>query len=1250
MDTPAPEDLHLNSTLSTRNESLPKFSAKKMLINKPLMIFVCCFVFLVIGAWSFMNKDLFFHKKTQPLQQYYLSDDQNKWSIPVPATDVNDVSTYLSPPLSDGTRPIKGYVYKGDRVWAYKCVNGVCGADYTLSLTESFNLIKEPLDGIKWSPSPPADNIDAILQYVAPPLSDGSIPLKGYIFKGSQYWAYTCVAGNCTRNFTSTLSAYFDSIKEADLSSIKWTVAPPSGGIDAISQYVASPYQASVTTIKGYVYKGNRVWAYHCSSGQCLRDFTQTLDVSFSGIEEANPLDPKWNPAVPTDRVDAVTQFFDIDGYTLKGYIYKGDRVWAYACDTRLTQHSCKTGYTWTLGYAWTKPAPIDPQYVVMNKYVGIGVRNDSNGQLGCLRWNTNYCNIWDPRYILDQANPAYHWTDASIKEIVDGAGGIAGIGRGNTFRKPAFAYGLSYFWTPDNITEAVLRRVLDLSYNNDIPVLIKLDGTGSWGVDGWPVEIISNWWGGADLFNWWMPSVPGYSPDNWKNVEWTSWGPLTGDLSSVGKIAWRNWGTQTRIRPGPNLGSPEFLAASKRKLLRLLPIINNWYKNLPPEKKYLLVGVTLEGEVSIGLNTYYYNNGNSYICTKVPSSQCPADTDPLTQPTPLPLTPYPEPNSGINWAGTNYGSQLAQQGYAALSTKYGFGIKDTGTITKQDIDSVISKYSSIMTQTAYDMGVDFNKIIIHGTFGLPDYAIKYSGSNQLPAFTDSITNFGKPSWSFYDQPDPNAIQYATNPALADQYGLSGALQSLSHTPWGIVEGGARTPVAVNNTFNYPNLQFFTMQNWEDVYADKDSAKRDQALTAYRNALNQQPACWLSPATLSKSPNGFNVTFSWSVPVNTDTLTLLVSNIDERLPSGILKNANLINIPVTGTTSYNWTASAGGIYYWQIVASGCGGSQTRVASDYFVIGPKSCEPLTTRCSTDNKVQFCNYSGAKWVDIEACGADQVCDVASLTCLNHATGSLTANPPQCILTPGGTCSSTITWSTQYSTDPKIMVSQGGGAEVLFATGVSNPVPAPVATWITQSGVTFRLYNGTTLLSSLFVNGICQTNTNCPSNQVCLNSQCVIPTNTPIPSLTPTLTPTSTPTRTPTPTVTLTPTKTTTPSPTVTPTSTVTLAPTITLIPTGSLTPTPTLTPTPSDTPVPTPTPTSSPIPPPTVTPTPGCGAIQGDVNCDGKVNGQDYTIWLLHYNQTTTNGYKDGDFDSDGVIDGVDYVIWLINYQM
>jgi subtilisin family serine protease len=53
--------------------------------------------------------------------------------------------------------------------------------------------------------------------------------------------------------------------------------------------------------------------------------------------------------------------------------------------------------------------------------------------------------------------------------------------------------------------------------------------------------------------------------------------------------------------------------------------------------------------------------------------------------------------------------------------------------------------------------------------------------------------------------------------------------------------------------------------------------------------------------------------------------------------------------------------------------------------------------------------------------------------------------------------------------------------------------------------------------------------------------------------------------------------------------------------------------------------------------------------GDANKDFRVDGLDYSVWLIHYDQTIPGGPTVGDFDNNGKVDGIDYVIWLSHYD-
>ena len=79
-------------------------------------------------------------------------------------------------------------------------------------------------------------------------------------------------------------------------------------------------------------------------------------------------------------------------------------------------------------------------------------------------------------------------------------------------------------------------------------------------------------------------------------------------------KTAWRNWGKQIRVLPPPNLMSPLYRQACHDEMRVLVPLILDWWMKLPDEKKSLLIGIKIGWESSIGVNAYYYPNGNDLL------------------------------------------------------------------------------------------------------------------------------------------------------------------------------------------------------------------------------------------------------------------------------------------------------------------------------------------------------------------------------------------------------------------------------------------------------------------------------------------------------------------------------------------------------------------------------------------------------------------------------------------------------------
>ena len=150
---------------------------------------------------------------------------------------------------------------------------------------------------------------------------------------------------------------------------------------------------------------------------------------------------------------------------------------------------------------------------------------------------------------------------------------------------------------------------LLQQAEQTDVPVFLGIDG--------------ENWWANSGLANWWDPAAPGYDASNRHNVEWTAPDGATND-ASVLKLSWRNWGDQIRVGPQQNLHSPRVMAAYRAALRtvsalaprfvvvfaplmvarrQVIPAIVRWYRGLPEERRYLLAGIKVGWEASIGWN-----------------------------------------------------------------------------------------------------------------------------------------------------------------------------------------------------------------------------------------------------------------------------------------------------------------------------------------------------------------------------------------------------------------------------------------------------------------------------------------------------------------------------------------------------------------------------------------------------------------------------------------------------------------------
>ena len=254
----------------------------------------------------------------------------------------------------------------------------------------------------------------------------------------------------------------------------------------------------------------------------------------------------------------------------------------------------------------------------------------------------------------------------------------LRAVAEGPIPENPYLKFGISTLFSPlhDGSTEDVnaISELLKAAEATSVPVFIGLDG--------------ENWWSQSGLSNWWNPSAPGYNLANRENVEWIAPDGATND-SSVIKISWRNWGRQIRVAPQQNIHSPAVLAATRKALKRTLEPIVSWYQQLAPENRWLLAGVKVGWEASIGWNAFYYPDGNS----RVNSTNTSAD-----------------PHYGLNHSapGAAWGAQ--QLGYAAAASAGLVPSGEGGVLTRGDIAALVHMYLGNLTEAAASTGFPLDR------------------------------------------------------------------------------------------------------------------------------------------------------------------------------------------------------------------------------------------------------------------------------------------------------------------------------------------------------------------------------------------------------------------------------------------------------------------------------------------------------------------------------------------------------------
>jgi len=317
-----------------------------------------------------------------------------------------------------------------------------------------------------------------------------------------------------------------------------------------------------------------------------------------------------------------------------------------------------------------------------------------------------------------------------------------------------------SYLNQPRDQTKHDLKEFLSLSEEFNIPVVVQLDG--------------EQWWEGRpDLWNWWDPGRPGYDSANRQNVEWFGWGP-----EYAMKIAWRNWGRQIRVLPPPNFMSKRYRAACHEEMRVLVPLVLQWWKGLPSNKKDLFIGIKLGWESAIGVNSFYLPNGNALL-------NQPDAKDPQVE-----LKGERIPDRGV-----------VPIGYAAVTTA---GLATSGTLKEADLATIVTRHLEDLCGLAAELGVPREKMFTH-VGGWKEEELLYDAA---------LNRYTCPGWSFYR----HAFDASRDRGVQRVLGKSDA-PYWAAVEWMLMNDSIATDWhdALMRTFAIPRCRYVCIYNWSGI-------------------------------------------------------------------------------------------------------------------------------------------------------------------------------------------------------------------------------------------------------------------------------------------------------------------------------------------------------------------------------------------------------------------------------------------------
>lgn len=473
--------------------------------------------------------------------------------------------------------------------------------------------------------------------------------------------------------------------------------------------------------------------------------------------------------------------------------------------------------------------------------------------------------------------------TQASVTQFLSSFNGTLG----GTTRKLCISFNMWVLFGGANASTylASLDRMLALVEANDLPFSISLDPT--------------QWWQSRpDLYNFWDPSSPGYSPSNVYNVEWTGPSP-----DNATKISWRDWGSQFRVgTPHPNYASPAFRGAAAEALVPLSQRLAQWYQGLPSSKKYLLAYVRASQELSIGSNFYYYPNGNGLI------------------PAPPSQDPVGGPGAGL------------QLGYAAVCGTSG-ACTQGQPLAPSQLDAVVSSFLSFSAGVLRDAGIPRSRLMVH--IGA-DFQRAPACTPHTPAFPYPCAVFISPTAGLIPEAFPAWSLYTSGTDAASDEGLATALLALGGAPWGTGEWNifagpySAWRSALNATLSFFNNRLLVVQNYESI------SGMPQALAAVVDALGEEVGCLVdAPSGLigSAPDSQGRVLLTWEQGGDATAVhrfQVRLSSAPWVLPTGELAEGDVAEVWVDSTSTSALVTLPPGLQgdhvFAGVTALGCGPS------------------------------------------------------------------------------------------------------------------------------------------------------------------------------------------------------------------------------------------------------------------------------------------------------------------------------------